>query len=100
MSELILTGIPVDNPVNRRYVALRGAGHMPWPLPYKNSVQMDCYECGGRVWVGPEVQLTRTAAVDAGQDPPVLCLLDAFLYAKSIGADITIMSLTDKKQGE
>jgi hypothetical protein len=98
MTSLIITGIPVDDPVNRAHAARHGAQDIPWPVPYKDSVQMDCYLCGGRAWVGPELQKARTRAVDAGDDPPVLCLLCAVL---ATGGEMpVIVKLTDKKAGE
>jgi hypothetical protein len=98
MTGLIITGIPVDDPVNRAHAAAHGAQDIPWPPPYRNSVQMDCYLCGGRVHVGPELQKARTRAVDEGDDPPVLCLLCAVLVTG--GEMPVIVKLTDKGPGE
>lgn len=97
-SLIIITGIPVDDPANRAHAAAHGAQHIPWPVPYRDSVLMDCYACGGRAWVGPELQKARTRAVDAGDDPPVLCLLCAVLFT---GGDMpVIVKLTNKGPGE
>jgi hypothetical protein len=99
MTGIIITGIPVDNPVNRAHAALNGVpDDVPWPVPYRNSVLMDCYACGGRVHVGPELQKARTIAVDVGDDPPVLCLLCTAII--TAGDDPVIVKLTDKKTGE
>lgn len=98
MTLLIITGIPVDNPVNRARAAAFGAQGIPWPPPYRDSAQMDCYLCGGRVWVGPELQKARTRAVDQGDDPPVLCLLCAALA--TAGEEPVIVKLTGKGPGE
>lgn len=95
---VIITGIPADDPVNRARAAAHGAQDIPWPVPYKDSVLMDCYLCCGRVWVGPELQKARTRAISAGDDPPVLCLLCVALA--TAGADPVIVKLTDKKAGE
>jgi hypothetical protein len=95
----IISAIPEDNPVNRAHAALHGAGGIPWPAPYKGSVLMDCYGCGGRAWVGPELQKARTALVDDGGDPPVLCLLCAAIATRDSGRT-TIIKLTGKRAGE
>jgi hypothetical protein len=97
-SPLIITGIPVDNPANRAYAAAMGAQDIPWPPPYRDSVLMDCYACGGRIYVGPELQKARTLAVDSGDDPPVLCLLCVAVITGGDG--MTVVSLTDKGPGE
>lgn len=97
-SSLIIAGIPVDDEVNRAHAAAHGAADIPWPAPYKDSVLMDCYLCGGRVHVGPELQKARTIAVNAGDDPPVLCLLCTAII--TAGDDPVIVKLTDKKTGE
>jgi hypothetical protein len=99
MTGVIISAIPADDPVNRAHAARLGGVPDPWPAPYKGSVQMDCYLCGGRAWVGPELQKMRTAAVDAGDDPPVLCLLCAAVLSAS-GGTTTIVKLTDKRAGE
>ena len=96
---VIISAVPADDPVNRAHAARLGMPDFPWPAPYKGSVQMDCYLCGGRAWVGPELQKMRTAAVDAGDDPPVLCLLCAAVLSAS-GGTTTIVKLTDKRAGE
>ena len=96
---VIISAVPADDPVNRAHAARLGMQQLPWPAPYKGSVQMDCYMCGGRAWVGPELQKMRTAAVDAGDDPPVLCLLCAAVLSAS-GGTTTIVKLTDKRAGE
>ena len=62
MSAPIIAGIPADDPVNRAHAARHGVGDIPWPAPYKDSVLMDCYACGGRVHVGPELQAERQGA--------------------------------------
>jgi hypothetical protein len=96
----IISAIPDDNPVNRAHAALHGlAQDFPWPAPYKGSVLMDCYGCGGRAWVGPELQKARTALVDDGGDPPVLCLLCAAVATRDSGRT-TIIKLTGKGAGE
>jgi hypothetical protein len=97
MSGLIISGIPVDDARNRAHAARLGAQDIPWPAPYKNSVLMDCYLCGGRVYVGPELQKARTIAIDEGDDPPVLCLL---CVALTVGDNPVVVTLTDKKSGE
>lgn len=94
----IIAGIPADDPVNRAHAERHGVGGIPWPVPYRDSVLMDCYVCGGRVWVGPECQKARTAAVDLGDDPPVLCLLCAALA--TAGDTRFVIPLTDKGPGE
>lgn len=96
---LIIAGIPADDEVNRAHAAAHGFGDVPWQAPYRDSVLMDCYACGGRVWVGPELQKARTAAVNLGDDPPVVCLLCASL-AHARGETGRVINLTDKKAGE
>jgi len=59
MTGIIITGVPADDPVNRAHADVVGyPPDMPWPPPYKDSVVMDCYLCGGRCHVGPELQRT------------------------------------------
>jgi hypothetical protein len=100
MTGIIITGVPADDPVNRAHADVLGyPPDMPWPPPYKDSVLMDCYLCGGRCHVGPEVQKARTKAVEAGDDPPVLCLICAAL-ASAQGMTGPFVKLTDKKAGE
>lgn len=98
MTPIIITGIPVDDPVNRAHAAAHGAQHIPWPVPYRDSVLMDCWLCSGRVYVGPELRKARVRAVGAGDDPPVLCLLCAALA--TAGTAPGIVKLTDKGPGE
>ena len=99
MSGVIISAIPDDNPVNRAHAERLGVQGFPWPAPYKGSVLMECYMCGGRAHVGPELQKVRTRAVDAGDDPPVLCMLCAAVLTAS-GGTTTVVQLTDKRSGE
>ena len=101
MTGIIITGVPADDPVNRAHADVVGyPPDMPWPPPYKDSVVMDCYLCGGRCHVGPELQKARTDAINAGDDdPPVLCLFCASA-AHAMGLTGSVIKLTDKKAGE
>jgi hypothetical protein len=98
-SPLIIGGIPADDAKNRARAASLGAQDIPWPAPYRDSVLMECYLCGGRVHVGPVLQKARTIAVDAGDDPPVVCFLCLALASDGAG-DLIVLTLTDKKAGE
>lgn len=96
--QVLIAGIPVDDAKNRAYLARMGGGNLPWPVPYKDSVQMVCAECAGKVWVGPELRKTRERMLAEGGTPLVLCLLCAALGMR--GQVHTIVTLTDKKAGE
>lgn len=93
----IIAGIPVDNPANRAH-AVRccgaGAGAIGWPAPYPDSVTADCRQCGGQLYLGPELRNARTVL---GGDALVLCLLCAALAAAAEGAEPWIVPLSDKE---
>jgi hypothetical protein len=93
----VLAGIPVDNPANRAHAARHGAGTIAWPAPYPDSVTADCQQCGGQLYLGPELQRARTVLSDAA----VLCLLCVALKAHAEDAEPLIISLSgDAEPGE
>lgn len=83
-TQIILGCIPVDCDRNRLRAAKIGAGNIDFPPPYKNSVQDNCHDCGGPVWVGPEIRAQRAKIVQAGEDPLILCLICAVIYSHTI----------------
>ena len=96
---LILGAIQADDTANREFARLHGAQHIPWPVPYKNSVTAFCANCGGAVWLGPEQQQARQVAAAAGESPLlILCLLCCALTGAA--ADANVVSLSRKGPGE
>lgn len=58
---VVLTGIPVANAFNIAYAARIGVPvtELPFPPPYRDSVQDTCVIHFGLVWLGPELTARR-----------------------------------------
>ena len=98
MQLLVLGAVQVDDPVNREFALVNGAGDIPWPPPFKDSVLAVCACCEGAVWVGPEQERTRAMAAETGMPAPVImCLLCCCLTG--VATEGSVVYLTSKEPG-
>ena len=66
---IIISGIPLDTPENRKRARKAGVNpdKIPWPEPYKDSTESQCEDCQTPIWIGPETfhKMTEIMPIEA-----------------------------------
>jgi hypothetical protein len=99
----IISGIPVDDEVNRAYaksLVRSGTEPPPFPRPYKDSVVFTCEHCDGRVNIGPRSVAARLDYLARGLDPIIMCLMCVAVMTKEDKLDVSIVQLTNQTSDE
>lgn len=78
---MIITGSPVDNPINRAFVDSLGLGAKAddaFLPPQENSIQLECSVCYGLTWISPNLAAARQYLTTfKNEHCPIVCLVCA-----------------------
>jgi hypothetical protein len=98
--EPLLTGIQMDDLINRIRAGRLGLGSVRFPKPYQRSVRGKCLGCGGEIWIGPEINKVRQQRRSQGKDDAVYCLMCCVVVFGVDIVNLEVTPLTRKKESQ